>query len=287
MLSNRKVAYLIFKIFIKSERIYEMRNLLITSALVTGFAGAAFAETTVLPYGPTLSGKAVLTFAETAADKWAATPTFDLGIDVTGISTVNLDFSATDGNSVTLDNWTIGTQVAGIDIAIGDDNGVMPGAEGEQTLTAPAMAESVQVNMGAISAAIGFTDIAADITDISNVQGAIVLPSVAGIEITAAADYNLNTENTVFGAGVTGVDLGVAAVGGAVSYDVDTTAIGYELVAKQSVITTYINGDDTDMLQNIGGEFVYGIAGAELTTGANYNLNSEDFSPSIELSFAF
>jgi len=264
-----------------------MRNLLITSALVTGFAGAAFAEAQVMPYGPALSGEVALTFAETAAGKWAATSAFDLGIDVSGVSTIDLDFSATDGNAVTLDNWTIGTEVAGFGVAIGDDNGVMPGAEGEQTLAAAAMAESVQVTMGAISAAVGFTDITTDITDISNVQGAIVLPVIAGIEVTAAADYNLNTENTVLGAGVAGVDLGVASLGGAVSYDVDATLIGYELVATQSALTAYINGDDTDMLQNVGGEFVYGIAGAELTTGASYNFNSEEISPSIKLSFAF
>ena len=124
-----------------------MQKLFITAALAAMISGSAFAEeATVAPVGPVISGEVSLDFAETTNDNYGGTMGLDLGVDVTGLATVDLDFSATDGNAVTLDNWTVGTTVGALGVAIGDDNGVMPGAEGEQTLAAPAMTESVTSN---------------------------------------------------------------------------------------------------------------------------------------------
>ena len=255
-----------------------MKNTLIASIVATLIAGASFAEGTI-------SGEVSLDFAE-ANDKIGGTMGLDLGVDVSGMATVNLDFSATDGNALTLDNWTVGTQVGALGVAFGDDNGVMPGAEGEQTLAAPAMTESLQVTTSAATVALGFTDWTTDITDISNVQGAYTL-GVAGLDVTAAADYNLDSENTVLGAGVDGLDLGLASLGGAMTYDVDAEVFGFEAVATTGGLTAYLNGDDTDMLQNIGGEYTMDIAGATFAAGANYDVDAEDLAPTASLSFNF
>ena len=255
-----------------------MKNTLIASIVATLIAGASFAEGTI-------SGEVSLDFAE-ANDKIGGTMGLDLGVDVSGMATVDLDFSATDGNAVTLDNWTVGTQVGALGVAFGDDNGVMPGAEGEQTLAAPAMTESLAVTTGAVTVALGFTDWTTDITDISNVQGAYTL-GVAGLDVTAAADYNLDSENTVLGAGVDGLDLGLASLGGAMTYDVDAEVFGFEAVATTGGLTAYLNGDDTDMLQNIGGEYTMDIAGATFAAGANYDVDAEDLAPTASLSFNF
>src|SRR6056300_1011716 len=169
---------------------YIMRKVL-TILAATMFAGAAFAEDTTVST-PVLSGEVSLDFAETANDKWGGTMGLDLGVDAAGLASVDLDFSAVDGGAVTLDNWTVGTEVAGIGVAMGDDNGVMPGAEGEQTLAAPVMAESVKVTVGDAAVAVGFTDWTADITDVSNIQGAYTIGDVAGFAVTASGDYNLN-----------------------------------------------------------------------------------------------
>jgi len=270
----------------QKERI-KMRNLLITTAVTTVLANAVYAEGTPAPTGPTLSGELSIGFAETAAGDWGATTGVDLGINAAGMASVDLDFSTSDGNAVVLDNWTVGTTVGALAMQIGDDNGLMPGAEGEQTLAAPAMAESIQVTMGVASVAIGFTDYTSDITDVSNVQGSLSLGSFAGMGITAAGDYNLDSENIVVGAGVNGVDLGVASLGGALTYDVDAETAGYELVANAFGAVGYLNGDSDDALQNVGAEYVYGFGGADITGGASYNLNSEELSPTIKLSFNF
>jgi hypothetical protein len=263
---------------------YIMRKVF-TILAATMIAGAAFAEETTVTT-PVLSGEVSLDFAETANDKWGGTMGLDLGIDAAGLATVDLDFSATDGNAVTLDNWTVGTTVGGVGVAMGDDNGVFVGAEGEQTLAAPAMTESVKVTVGDAEVAVGFTDWTADITDVSNIQGAYTVGDVAGFAVTASGDYNLNTENTVVGASV-GRDIQGVGLTGVVTYDTDAEAFGYEGVANVMGLTAYLNGDDTDALQNVGGEYTYNIGGAALTAGANYNIDTEDFAPTAGLSFNF
>ena len=110
---------------------------------------------------------------------------------------------------------------------------------------------------------------------------------VAGLDVTAAADYNLDSENTVLGAGVSGLDLGVAALGGAMTYDVDAEVFGFEAVATTGGLTAYLNGDDTDALQNIGGEYEMAVGGATFTAGANYDVDAEDLTPTASLSFNF
>ena len=263
---------------------YIMRKVF-TILAATMIAGAAFAEETTVTT-PVLSGEVSLDFAETANDKFGGTMGLDLGIDAAGLATVDLDFSATDGNAVTLDNWTVGTEVGGVGVAMGDDNGVFVGAEGEQTLAAPAMTESVKVTVGDAAVAVGFTDWTADITDVSNIQGAYTVGDVAGFAVTASGDYNLNTENTVLGASV-GRDIQGVGLTGVVTYDVDGELFAFEGVANVMGITAYANGDQDDAFQNVGGEYTYNIGGAALTAGANYNVDTEDFAPTAGISFAF
>ena len=260
-----------------------------TILAATMFAGAAFAETeNVAVPGPVLSGEVALTFSQDATtDNWGGAMGLDLGVDAAGLATVDLDFSATDGNAVTLDNWTVGTDVNGIGVAIGDDNGVFVDAEGNQTLAAPAMTESVAVSVGDASVAVGFTDWGTDITDISNIQGAYTLGDVAGLAVTASGDYNLDSENIVLGGAVSGLAVGPANLGGTVTYDVDGELFAYEGVANVMGLTAYANGDQDDAFQNVGGEYVYGFGGAELTAGANYNIDTEDFTPTAGVSFNF
>jgi len=254
--------------------------------MVFSMAGVAFAETeNVTVPGPVISGEVSLDFAETTNDNYGGTMGLDLGVDVTGLATVDLDFSATDGNAVTLDNWTVGTEVGGVGVAMGDDNGVFVGAEGEQTLAAPAMTESVKVTVGDAQVAVGFTDWTSDITDVSNVQGAYTVNQGA-FAITASGDYNLDTENTVLGGSV-GTTMNDVALTGVVTYDVDSELFAFEGVANVMGITAYANGDQDDAFQNVGGEYTYNIGGAALTAGANYNVDTEDFAPTAGISFAF
>ena len=255
-----------------------------TILAATLFAGAAFAETPAM--SPVLSGEVELKFTQDANDDWGGAMGLDLGVDAAGLASVDLDFSATDGNAVTLDNWTVGTTVNSIGIAIGDDNGVMPDAEGNHTLAAPAMTESLKVTAGAANVAVGFSNWGSDITDLSNIQGSYDID--AGVaQVTAGLDYNLDSENTVLGAGVSGFGVGSMSLGGAATYDMDAEKFAYEGTLGLAGITGYMNGDQDDALQNIGGDYTYMLGGAELNGGVNYNIDSEEFTPQVTVGFSF
>ena len=260
--------------------------LAIIAAGLVATSTSAFAESTPVASGLVMSGEVSLDFAETTNNNYGGTFGLDLDVD-SAVGGVALDFSATDGGNLTLDNWTVGTSVSGVALAFGDDNGLMPGAEGEQTLAAPAMTESLQATIGTASVAVGFTDWTNDITDISNVQGAYTLGTAVS-DVTISGDMNLGTDNIVLGAEIAGVDLGAASIGGAVTYDMDAELFGFETVVKTGSIVSYLNGDQDDLLQNIGAEYTYNVSSSvDLTAGTNYNLDSEDLTPTVGLSFNF
>jgi hypothetical protein len=262
------------------------KYLITTSAIAVIFASGALAEDTA-PAGPIVSGEFKIDIAETAAGDYGATTGLDLGIDAVGLASVDLDFILDTDDKIKLDDWGVGTSVGGaIGVSLGTDQGVMPGAEGEQTLAAPAMGTAVKVEVGDAAVAVGFTDMSKDITDVSNIQGAYSL-NLGMLDVTAAGDYNMDSENFVLGAGVGGLDLGVAALGGAMTYDVDGEEIGYEIVATTFGVTAYLNGDSDEALQNVGGEYSYMLGGAEVSAGAAYNFDAEEFTPTVGVGFSF
>lgn len=265
-----------------------MRTVFMTVAAMA-ISTAAFAETENVTV-PVLSGAVNLDFAETTGDNYGGTMGVELDIDAGSLATVDLDFSATDGSALTLDTWTVGTEVAGIGLAFGDDNNLLPEtdaiAAADGTLATPAMTESLAVSVGGASVALGLTDWTADVTDVSNIQGAYTI-DMDRFAITGAMDYNMDSKNTVFGGAVSGVDLGVATAGSALTYDTDAEVFAYEGTVAVNSLTAYVNGTDADTLQHIGGEYTMDVAGAEFTAGVDYDTDAEDFTPSAGLSFNF
>jgi hypothetical protein len=255
---------------------------------------SAMAEDTVTktqaPVGPVLTGAVNLDFAETAAGKTAGVMGIELDIDAPGVATVDLDFKATDGNALTLDTWTVGTTIGAVGLAFGDDNGLLPetgaNASADGTLAKPAMTESLALSFGNASVAVGLTDWTTDVSEVSNLQGAYTVD--AGIvDVTASADYNRTTENTVIGAEVGGLDLGMMTAGGALTYDTDAADWAFEGSVATGGLSAYINGTDDNRLQHVGGEYVLNYAGAELSAGVDYDTDAEDWTPQAGISFNF
>lgn len=270
-------------------------RILATVIAGTMLATSAVAEVTVteetLPaLGPVVSGEISLDFAETAANKTGGVMGVDLNIDAGSLASVDLDFSVKDGQALTLDNWTVGTTVGTVDLAFGDDNNLMPETDAntaaDGTLAKPAMSESLTASVGGASVAVGLTDWTADITDISNVQGSYTI-DMDRFALSGAMDYNVDTENTVFGGALTGLDLGIVDAGGALTYDTDAGLFAYEGTVGTNGLTAYINGNDTNKLQHVGGEYTLNYAGAELSAGVDYDTDAEDFTPTAGLSFSF
>ena len=254
---------------------------------------SALAEETVAvatPTAPVLTGAINLDFAETTAGKTAGTMGVELDFDAGDVATVDLDFKATDGNALTLDTWTVGTTLGAFNLAFGDDNNLMPetgaNASADGTLAKPAMTESLQVTMGGASVAVGLTDWTTDVSEVSNLQGAYTLD--AGIvDVTASADYNRTSENTVLGAEVAGLDLGMVTAGGMATYDTDAEDWAFEGSVATGGLEAYINGSDDNKLQHIGGEYTLNYAGAELSAGIDYDTDAKEWSPMAGISFNF
>tara|TARA_B110000483_G_scaffold183232_1_gene216765 strand:+ start:192 stop:995 length:804 start_codon:yes stop_codon:yes gene_type:complete len=267
-----------------------MRILAIAMVAAMATTSALAEETVAVEATPMITGAVNLDFAETAAGKTAGTMGIELDIDAGSLATIDLDLKATDGSSLTLDTWAVGTSVAGVGLTFGDDNGLLPSTAAntvaDGTLADPAMTESLVATVGSLSVAVGLTDWTADITDVSNLQGAYTLD--AGFaNVTASLDYNRASENTVFGGAVDGIDLGMLTAGGMATYDTDAEAVAYEGTVTLSSLTAYLNGSDTNKLQHIGGEYTLDYNGAELTAGVDYDTDAEDFTPQAGLSFSF
>ena len=264
--------------------------LAIVAAMATTSALAEETVAVATPTAPVLTGAINLDFAETTAGKTAGTMGVELDFDAGDVATVDLDFKATDGNALTLDTWTVGTTLGAFNLAFGDDNNLMPetgaNASADGTLAKPAMTESLQVTMGGASVAVGLTDWTTDVTEVSNLQGAYTVD--AGIvDVTASADYNRTSENTVIGGEVSGLDLGMMTAGGMVTYDTDAEDWAFEGSVATGGLEAYINGSDDNRLQHIGGEYVLNYAGAELSAGVDYDTDAKDWKPTAGLSFNF
>jgi hypothetical protein len=262
----------------------------IVAAMATTSAMADETVAVATPTAPVMTGAINLDFAETTAGKTAGTMGVELDFDAGDVATVDLDFKATDGNALTLDTWTVGTTIGAVGLAFGDDNGLLPetgaNAAADGTLAKPAMTESLALSFGSASVAVGLTDWTTDVSEVSNLQGAYTVD--AGIaDVTASADYNRTSENTVLGAEVAGLDLGMATAGGMVTYDTDAEDWAFEGSVATGGLSAYINGTDENRLQHIGGEYVLNYAGAELSAGVDYDTDAEDFTPTAGLSFNF
>ena len=262
----------------------------IVAAMATTSAMADETVAVATPTAPVMTGAINLDFAETTAGKTAGTMGVELDFDAGDVATVDLDFKATDGNALTLDTWTVGTTIGAVGLAFGDDNGLLPetgaNAAADGTLAKPAMTESLALSFGNASVAVGLSNWTTDVSEVSNLQGAYTLD--AGIvDVTASADYNRTSENTVLGAEVAGLDLGMATAGGMVTYDTDAEDWAFEGSVATGGLSAYINGTDENRLQHIGGEYVLNYAGAELSAGVDYDTDAEDFTPTAGLSFNF
>jgi len=252
-----------------------MRNVFILAAAAAMAATVANAE-------PTLSGSMEV---EVNSDK-EATLTLGAGLSAGDLAFGSFNVESVDGGTFTLDQWQIGADVAGATLSFGDQDGVFVEGENGATLAAPVMAESLKVSLGDAQVAVGLTDWNADITDISNVQGAYTV-GAGLVSVTASGDYNLDSEEYMLGGRADGVEVANIMLGSTLTYGSADEKIAYEIDGTMMGVTAYLNGDDTDTLQNVGASYGRTVAGLDLGTDLNYNLDTEEFTPSVTVGFKF
>ena len=262
-----------------------MGKFLLTTAL-TLVAGAAVAqEVTEAPVA--LTGKIETVIAEGAGGDWGATSSFDLGVSAgAGLAFGSMSFVVDAANDLALDEYAVGTQIGGTELSFGDQGNIWIDTENGATIAEAKMAdESIQATLLGVSVAAGLN--MSDLTDLQNVQAGYGIP--LGIaNINAVADYNFNSEAwIVAGRADTDGMLESVRIGGAVSYGSVSEVLGFEADATVGVLTGYIGGDTDDMMQNVGVNSAMEVAGLDIESKVNYNFNSEEFTPSVGLSFNF
>jgi hypothetical protein len=256
-------------------------------------ATSAFAETvtkTQTPVALPLAASIELDFAEnTVTNKTEATATIGLDFASTnGLAFGGFEFDSVDGGNLTLGDYHVGVVVGEATVSYGEQGGLLPeaiAAAGFDALNDPnaAMTESLQVSAMGASVALGLTDVTTDVTDVANVQAAYTV-NMPALDFTAAVDYNTTTEKYIWGGRAAGELAGTTA-GLTATYAAEVMA--FEADVTMSGVTAYLNGDENDATQNAGVEWSKGFDGLTLTADANYNFDSSDVTPGVNLSFNF
>ena len=263
-----------------------MNKLLTTTALVLA-AGAAFGQEAIPPV--TIGGEIETVIKETGTDdKWGATTSFALDLDVNvAPASGSLEFVTDADNDVTLDEWSMGTAVAGVGLSFGKQGNVWIDTESGATIEEPTMAESVQVTVAGATVGVGLTDLTADVTDVANIQGSYTINANI-FNVTTAGDYNLDSEEWVAAGRVeTGDMLNGVTLGGAMSYGSASESIGFEVDATALGITGYLAGDQDEMAEHVGAKYTYDLSGVSLEGAVDYDIENETTTPQLTVSFNF
>ena len=256
-----------------------MRNLL--STVIAGLLVATPVIAEEAASGPTIGGSIKVDIAENANEDWGSTLTLGTGISMDGLAFGGFNVEAKDGGDFALDEWQMGTSFGTTTVSVGDQGDIWIGAEGEHTIANPKMDESVIVDMGSAAVALEFGDWKNDVSDIEAIAGSF--STEAGeFGITVAGDYDRVTENYTLGGRVD-----MSGAGMAVTYAEATEKLAYELDSSSGPLSAYLNGDEDDMLKNIGGGYTWDINGLDVEAGANYDIDLEDISPKLTMSFSF
>jgi hypothetical protein len=248
---------------------------------------AALAATSALA---DLTGSIELDLAEnTTTNKYEATSTLGLAFDsATTGAFGGFNFKAVDGGNLALDEYYIGAAVGPATVSYGDQGGLLPeaiAATAFDALSDPnfAMTESLQFSTMGASVAVGLTDVTTDVTDVANVQASYTM-SLPVIDVTAAVDYNKALEKYIWG-GRAAANVANTVVGTTATYAAEVFA--FEADITMNSFTAYLNGDENDTTENAGIEWTKGFDSLTLVADANYNFDSSEVTPGLNLSFNF
>jgi len=269
-----------------------MHRYLLTTALVFA-TGSAFAEGAPQEAGG-FSGEIETVIAKTGVDnKLGATTTFGLDLDArNGMAFGRMDFAVdSTTQALKLDEWALGTNVGAAQVSLGKQGNLWVDTESlaaTSTIEEPTMGTSIQVEAMGVKAGVGFTDLGADVTDLSNVQVGYAA-DLGTAAVDTAFDYNLDSNHWTTGTRVEtqGAVIAGAGIGGVLSYGSENEVFGFEGFATISGVTGYLAGDQNDMTKDAGANYVTDFGSLGLEAGVNYNFDKEEFTPKVVASFNF
>ena len=254
-------------------------KLLISSLAMIAMSTSAF--------GADIAVDADIDITENTAGKYIATKKIAFDVTAVGDAFGGVEVVAGADDKLAVGDWNVGHAVGSASLSFGKQGNLF--VEGEASaanspLADPSMGTSLQAAWSGVSVGLAFTDIGTDVTDIASLQGAYQL-ELGGITASTSADYNINTKDIAVGVGF-GLEIKDQSVDTVMTYANDVWA--YEGSTTLLGITGYLNGDENDMTQNLGGSYLIGLSdAASIESKLNYDMNSEQYSPSLNLSFSF
>lgn len=259
-----------------------MKNILLATISVFALTSAAMAAE--------LGTEVAIDVTENAAGDFVATPTIDFSI-VGGAGNAFVTLTENNG-SIELDEYAVGTTVGVARVSFGKQGDIFDAFEGGleevggTTLADPVDDhESLIVSVGDASVLVGLTDISTDVTDVENVQATYGF-GVNGIGLVGGIDYNFDTEESVLGL-ASAASLGSLNVASALTYATATETFAHDVVVSTRGVSAFINGDDSDLLQNVGAGYTGDLNGMTYYVEGAYNLDAEEFTPAAGVSFNF
>lgn len=252
-----------------------MKNLFLTTVAVFGLTSAVYAAD--------VTGSVEFEVAKSGST-YAMTPTLELGFGaaiadgVIGTASISLEDNEISG-------YAIGATVGQFGVSVGDQGDLfVEGYEGN-TLADPTSADvSVITTFGDAKFLVGLANPESDLGEIENLQGAYTFAMGAKLAVNTSVDYNLDTEDYVFGAAFTGYEVGPVDLGATVTYG---DIFAYEATVGKNGVTAFLGGDENDFAQEIG--VGYETKVGELTFNAKgvYNLDTEELAPSLSVAMKF
>lgn len=237
-----------------------------------------------------VNGEISLDFTENASGDIVAAKEIELGVEAAAgvVASVGL---IEDNGDIKLDSYAVGVEVNEMTVSFGDQGDLMEAFEGNteavggQTLTdLNDDYESIQVQVKGIGVMVGFDDVTSDVSEIKNVQVAAGT-EIGKVSVVGAVNWDEATDDITVGLNGQ-INVQNVNVGGTLTYTEAVT--GYEASAGYKDFSVFINGDDTDMTQNVGGGY-YGSMenGLNFYAEAGYNLDSKELTPAAGISFKF
>ena len=264
-----------------------MRNVFMTLAAAMFATTAVAQETTVTsPIG----GSVAFEISENAAGDFIGTTTLGTTIQAGELAFGGFALESVDGGTLAIDSWKIGTNLGFGTISLGDQGDLFVGNDfevvGGDTLADPTEFESVIVTAGDAAVMVAFTDLGTDVTEVESVQGSYTL-NVSDVSLTAVGDYNIDSTDYVLGGKAAYSLTDSIALGGLVTYGSANEVFAYEASAGYGIATAFLNGDDTDALQNVGAGVSTTLGGLGVYAEGEYNIDAEDTKFGAGLAFNF
>ena len=252
-----------------------MKNLILTTVAVFGLTGAVYAAD--------VTGSVEFEVAKSGST-YAMTPTLELGFGaaltdgVVGTASISMEDNEISG-------YALGTTFGKFGLSVGDQGDLFVGGYEGNTLADPTSADvSVITTFGDAKFLVGLADPESDLGDIQNLQGAYSVAMGAKLVVDASVDYNVSTEDYVFGAAFSGYPAGPVDLGATVTYG---DIFAYEATVGKNGVTAFVGGDENDFAQEVGVGYETTVGQLTFNTKGVYNLTTDELAPSLNVAMKF